>query len=205
MIPERIQISERISYWKATENPLSADIGVVEGDKYIWVFDAGDGEEAYECIQSFIRPVNLVVSHFHKDHIGNVKMIDAYNIYQGAHTLKYTSRGGVVHGDIWLEDGARIHLFEIPSGHAKGCIGMEVDEEYAFLGDAIYCAIKNGKPAYNANLLAEQIKVLRSLKSKYFLLSHRERFVCKKEVVLRQLEGIYAKRDAKNAWIYGAK
>lgn len=202
MIPERIQISERISYWKATENPLSADIGVVEGDTYIWVFDAGDGEEACECMQSLTRQMNLVVSHFHKDHIGNVGKINYINLYQGTHTLKYTHAGEVVCGDVWIEDGVKIHLFEIPSGHAKGCIGMEVGDEYAFLGDAIYCSMKDGKPAYNANLLGEQIKVLRALRAKYFLLSHRDRFACKKEVVLRQLESIYAKRDTKSAWIF---
>lgn len=200
MLPERIRISDRISYWKATEVPLSADIGVVEGDECVWVFDVGNSTEALECIRSITKSLNLVLSHFHKDHIGNVKQLDE-NIYQGAHTLKYTHFGEVVHGDIWIEDGAKIHLFEIPSGHAKGCIGMEVDEEYAFLGDAIYCTMKEDKQVYNANLLAEQIKVLRTLKAKYFLLSHRERFVCKKEVVLRQLESIYAMRDAKCAWI----
>lgn len=202
MVTERIQISERISYWKAIENPLSADIGVVEGEQYIWVFDAGDGEEAYECIQSLSKPMNLVVSHFHKDHIGNVGRLNYINLYQGAHTLKYTHAGEVVRGDIWMEDGVKIHLFELPSSHAKGCVGMEVGEEYAFLGDAIYCSMKNGKPAYNANLLAVQIKVLHSLKAKYFLLSHRECFACEKEVVVRQLEAIYAKRDARSAWIF---
>ena len=201
MVPERIQISERISYWKATEEPLSADIGVVTGDKYIWVFDAGDGEEALRCVCSLEAPVNLVLSHFHKDHIGNVEKMNYSNLYQGAHTLKYTHAGEVIRGDMWIEDGVTIHLFEIPSGHAKGCIGMEVGE-YAFLGDAIYCSIKDGKPVYNANLLGEQIKVLRALQAKYFLLSHRERFACKKEVVLRQLESIYAKRDSQSAWIF---
>lgn len=201
MVPERIQISERISYWKATEEPLSADIGVVTGDKYIWVFDAGDGEEVLRCVCSLEAPVNLVLSHFHKDHIGNVGKMNYSNLYQGAHTLKYTHAGEVIRGDMWIEDGVTIHLFEIPSGHAKGCIGMEVGD-YAFLGDAIYCVIKDGKPVYNANLLGEQIKVLRALQAKYFLLSHRERVACKKEVVLRQLESIYAKRDSQSAWIF---
>ncbi len=201
MLPERIQISDRISYWKALENPLSSDIGVIEGEKYTWVFDVGAGETALACVRSLNEPVNLVLSHFHKDHIGNVKKVISHGLYQGAHTLKYTHVGEVVQEDIFIEDGVKLHLFGIPSGHAKGCIGLEVDEEYAFLGDAVYCTMKAGRPVYNANLLAEQIKLLRSLKAKYFLLSHRERFVCKKEVVLRQLESIYKKRDAMNAWI----
>lgn len=201
MIPERIQISERISYWRAKEEPLSADIGVIEGDEYTWVFDAGDGEEALACINSITEPMNLVVSHFHKDHIGNAGRVSYHKLYQGGHTLKYTHRGEVVENDIWLEDGVKLRLFVIPSSHAKGCVGLEVNEEYAFLGDAVYCSIKEGKRVYNANLLAEQIKVLSALKAKYFLLSHRARFICRKEVVLRQLESIYAKRNVRNAWI----
>lgn len=205
MLPERIQINTKISYWKAQENPLSSDIGVIKGEKYTWVFDVGDGEEALACIRSLEAPINIILSHFHKDHIGNIGKIDDAKFYQGAHTLKYTHVGEAVHDDIWIEDGVKMHLFEIPSGHAKGCIGLEIDGEYAFLGDAVYCGIKDGKQVYNANLLGEQIKVLRSLQAKYFLLSHRERLVCKKEAVLRQLDNIYAKRDVKSAWIYSNK
>ena len=201
MIPERIQICERISYWKALEEPLSADIGVIEGDKYTWVFDVGDGEEALKCVQSITKPIHLILSHFHKDHIGNVGKVDFHKLYQGGHTLKYTHMGKVVEKDIWLEDGITLHLFALPSTHAKGCIGLEVNEEYAFLGDAVYCSVKDGIQVYNANLLAEQIKVLRNLKANYFLLSHRTRYICRKEVVLRQLESIYAKRNVRSAWI----
>ena len=204
MMPERISIDERLFYWKATEEPLSADIGVLEGDKYTWIFDVGNGPEAAECLRSLPGPKKAVLSHFHQDHMGNWREAELETVYQGAHTFRYTGVGEVVRGSLTLEDGALIRLFEIPSSHAKGCIGMEVDEKYAFLGDATYCTAKNtqGRLAYNANLLADEIKVLHAVKAPFFLLSHDGAYVRKKEDVLAELEEIYARRTPQNAYIF---
>lgn len=204
MLPERISIDGRLSYWKAAQEPLSADIGVLEGDKYTWVFDVGNGPEAADCLRSLPGPKKAVLSHFHQDHIGNWREGSFEALYQGAHTFRYTGVGEIVRGSLTLEDGASIRLFEIPSSHAKGCIGMEVDETYAFLGDATYCTVirAQGKPAYNANLLADEIKVLRAVKAPRFLLSHDSAFVRKKAEVLAELEEIYARRDPQSAYIF---
>lgn len=204
MLPERISIDDRLSYWKASQEPLSADIGVLEGDKYTWIFDVGNGLEAADCIRSLPGPRRAVLSHFHQDHIGNWREAEFETLYQGAHTFRYTGTGEIVRGSLTLEDGVQIRIFEIPSSHAKGCIGMEVDEKYAFLGDATYCTAKNtqGRLAYNANLLADEIKVLRTLKAQYFLLSHNDTFVRPKEDVLAELEEIYARRDPQSPYIF---
>lgn len=204
MLPERIPIDKRLSYWKASQEPLSADIGVLEGDKYTWIFDVGNGPEAAGCIRSIPGPKRVALSHFHQDHIGNWREAASETLYQGAHTFRYTGVGEIVRGSLTLKDGALIRLFEIPSSHAKGCIGMEVDEKYAFLGDATYCTAKytQGRPAYNANLLADELKVLRSLKATYVLLSHNDAFVRRKEDVLAELEEIYALRDPQNPYIF---
>lgn len=204
MLPERIPIDGRLSYWKATQEPLSADIGVLEGDKYTWIFDVGNGPEAAACLQSLPRPKKAVLSHFHQDHIGNWREAELETLYQGAHTFRYTGVGEVVRGSLTLEDGILIRLFEIPSSHAKGCIGMEVDEKYAFLGDATYCTAKytQGRLAYNANLLAGEIEVLRTVKAPRLLLSHDGAYVRKKEDVLAELEEIYARRNSQSAYIF---
>lgn len=204
MLPERISIDGRLSYWKATPEPLSADIGVLEGDKYTWIFDVGNGPEAADCLRSLPGPKKAVLSHFHQDHIGNWREGSFETLYQGAHTFRYTGAGEVVRGSLTLEDGALIRLFEIPSSHAKGCIGMEVDETYALLGDATYCTVihAQGRPAYNANLLADELKVLRAVKAPRFLLSHDGAFVRSKEDVLAELEEIYAHRDPQSAYIF---
>lgn len=203
-MPERISIDGRLFYWKATQEPLSADIGVLEGDKYTWIFDVGNGPEAAACLRSLPGPKKAVLSHFHQDHIGNWREAELETLYQGAHTFQYTGAGEVVRGSLTMEDGALIRLFEIPSSHAKGCIGMEVDEKYAFLGDATYCTVKytQGRPAYNANLLADEIKVLRAVKAPCFLLSHDDAYMRKKEDVLAELEEIYARRNPQSAYIF---
>lgn len=200
-MPQRIKITDQITYWKATQNPLSADIGVVEGNQYTWIFDVGSSETSVKCIDSIVGQKNVILSHFHQDHIGNISKIDFKTLYQGAHTKRYTKAGEVVCKHLEIEDGVKIHLFELPCSHAKGSVGLEVNEKYAFLGDATYPTMKDGKPAYNANLLAEEIKVLQALKAEYVLLSHSEEFVHRKEDVIAKLETIYALRDAQSAYI----
>lgn len=202
MTAGRIRIDDRISYWKSTKDPLSADIGVVEGDAFTWIFDVGSSDEAAWSVQSIPMQKNIVLSHFHKDHIGNLGRIDCQKIYQGTHTFRYTHKGEVVRGNQCIRDGVILHLFECPSSHAKGTIGLEIDGKYAFLGDALYCTMKEGKSAYNANLLAEEIRVLRDLHAEYFLISHDENFVQRKEEVLARLESIYKQRNTKSAYIF---
>ena len=53
---EKIDISERISYIKATENPLSADIGMVLGEEYLWLFDIGADKAALEEVLKIQKP-----------------------------------------------------------------------------------------------------------------------------------------------------
>ena len=200
MLPKPTPITGRLFYWKASSDPLSADIGVLKGRECTWIFDVGNGPEAAECLRSIPGPKRAVLSHFHQDHTGNWREVEFETLYQGAYTFRHTGAGEIVRGSLALEDGVR--LFEIPSSHAGGCIGMEVDETYAFLGDATYCAVKQGRPAYNASLLAEELKVLRELKAPYFLLSHHDGFIRKKEEVLAELETIYSRRDPHDPYIF---
>lgn len=196
---ERICITERLSYFKARSSPLSSDIGVFEGRGHIWCFDVGNGSEMADCLKTLPKPRQIVLSHFHEDHIGNLAYADYEALRQSAYTFKHTEKGEIVRGSVTFEDGALIRLFEIPSSHAKGCIGMEIDEKYAFLGDSTYCSAKNvhGRSvyAYNATLLADEIKVLKGLRAEYFLLSHDEKFVREKAEVVAELQEIYGRRD----------
>lgn len=198
----RIVITDSISYWKASEGPLSADVGVVEGKRNIWIFDVGSSDTAAERIQALPGNKNVVLSHFHRDHTGNLERITYQKLYQGANTFRYTKSGELVRGDLWLEDGLELHLFELPSSHAKGCIGMEINGEYAFLGDGTYCMVKQERPVYNVGLLKEEIRVLESLQAGYFLLSHDKAFVHEKGEVLEELKKIYSKGEPGNPYIY---
>ena len=198
---EIIKICDRISYIKASEEPLSADVGIIEGDKCVWLFDVGCSDDAAEEINGIEKPKKAVISHFHPDHMGNLERVGIAEVYLGANTFKYTKCGTVVDKDFFIDDGVKIHIFPLPSSHAKGSVGMEIGE-YAFLGDGTYATMKQGKVCYNASVLKEEITVLKSLSAKYFLLSHDEKFIRNREEVITELEEIYSKRDPKESFIW---
>ena len=196
-----IKITDRISYIKATENPLSADVGIVEGDEFIWLYDIGTDESVPISLMIFEKPKNAVLSHFHPDHMGNLEHVDLNEIYLGANTFKYAKRGKVIDKDVFIDDGIKIHIFPISSSHAKGSLGMEIGD-YAFLGDATYSTMKQGKACYNSSVLKEEISVLKNLSAKFFLISHDEKFIKSKEKIIAELEEIYSRRDPKESFIW---
>ncbi len=198
-----IRIFDRISYFPALEEPLAADVGIVEGSTYTWLFDLGPHASAIQNLQALNppKPFCLALSHFHQDHMAGWNQLPLQELYVGKHTHKYTHSGTVVDSDLYIDDGVKLHFFPLPSSHAKGSLGLEVDETYAFLGDGIYPMQKDDRSVYNANLLADQLRVLRSLKAKFFLLSHDEPFVHRKEDVLSELEAVYAKRQSQSMYI----
>ena len=198
---EIIKINDRISYIKATEKPLSADVGIVCGDEFVWIFDVGADELVPMELKSIEKLKNAVISHFHPDHMTNLDKMEFSEIFLGANTFKYAKKGKTVEKDIFIDDGIKIHIFLLPSSHAKGSIGLEAGE-YAFLGDAAYATMKRGKVCYNASVLKEEITVLKSLSAKYFLLSHDEKFIYPKDEVIKNLEEIYSKRDPKESYIF---
>ncbi len=198
---EILRVAGEISYIRASKDPLSADVGIVEGDKFIWLFDVGASEHVPEMLNTFKKPRSAVISHFHPDHMGNLEHVECENIYLGANTFKYAKRGTVVDKDILIDDGVGIHLFPLPSGHAKGSVGMEIGD-YAFLGDAIYPTMKQGRACYNASVLKEEINVLKNLSAKFFLISHDEKFLRPKEEIITELEEIYSRRNPKESYIW---
>lgn len=202
MMPDLMKITENLSYLKATHEPLSADVGVVFGNEFTWIFDVGSSDEAKEMINALPGKKNIVLSHFHPDHISNLSSIAYDHLYVSAHTFKYTKCGELVKGHLTFNDGFPIHIFELPSSHAKGSLGMEVDDTYAFLGDGIYTQRKEGRAAYNANLLLEEIRLLKSLHAPYVLLSHDEVYIYERSKVIEELESIYLQRDKNNAYIF---
>lgn len=192
-------ITDRISYFPATEKPLSADVGIIRCDDELWIYDVGSSKEAAEVISDLAGPRNIVLSHFHPDHAGNIGRVAYDALYAGAFTCRKLEKGTVVDAHLHFENG--IHIFPLPSGHAKGCVGLEY-KDHAFLGDAIYSMEKNGKAAYNAGLLKELIGVLKSLRANWFLVSHSEPFARPGAEVIMQLEEIYARRDRYGPYIF---
>lgn len=186
---ETRRISDKISYIPATESPLSADIGIIRDGGQTWLFDVGNGTSAIDGLSGSFQ---VVLSHFHGDHTGNLKKLDIQNLYVSGETRRHIGGGILVKEDLFL--GA-MHLFPIPSSHCKGCLGLEIDEAYAFVGDALYCKGKNGDYFYNTQLLRDEIAVLKKLKAPCLLVSHHPGLVRSREEVITELAELYAQRD----------
>lgn len=83
-----IRLSERVSYIKATEEPLSADVGLVFGDSCLWLYDVGNNPLITAELRGIDLPKAAVLSHFHPDHTGALADAGAKRVYLSAYTKK---------------------------------------------------------------------------------------------------------------------
>ncbi|MBR6476953.1 MAG: hypothetical protein IKS85_00760 [Lachnospiraceae bacterium] len=194
---KEIVINDKISYIECSEEPLSADVGIIRDGKEIWLFDVGNDQRSIEGLSG---QYHVVLSHFHQDHVGNLDKIGIKKLYVSKETQKHVNfPGEIVEKDIYV---GNLHVFPLRSSHAKGSLGLEVNETYAFVGDALYCKAKNGKRCYNAQLLREEIDKLKELKANYLLASHHPGLIRKKDEVIAELEKIFARRKQWDPEIY---
>ena len=195
-----IEITPEISYLPSVETPLSSDVVFIkpEGSDTTWIFDTGTSSEAAQLINAVEGPKNIVISHFHPDHILNLIKVKYNRLYVSKYTKKYTRAGEVVDGDEAFSDG--IKIYQIPSSHSKGSLVLEY-KDYAFLGDATYCKFRLSAREYNVQLLEQMIKKLEEIQAPNFCLSHDKAFVQPKESVLRIYRKILSRRQAGNPTI----
>lgn len=182
------KITENISFLEASESPLSADVGIIRENGAVWLFDVGNGADH---LPDPSQKYHVVLSHFHADHIGNLDLVPTEALFVSRETFRHTHRGTVVDQSVSI---GRLRLFPLPSSHAKGCLGLEVDGLYAFVGDALGGRSKNGSYTYNAQLLQEEIGVLKSLTAPYLLVSHHTGLVRDRLEAIAELEAIYKTR-----------
>ncbi len=195
------RIAEGICRLKATEEPLSADVFIIPGEKSNWFFDVGSSRDHLEGVLAVNDPRTIVISHFHPDHMGNLPEIPREELYVGRNTYKYTGTGTVVEKELTVEDGHSFRIMPFPSTHAKGSLALEVDGTYLFTGDGLDATMKNGAAVFNAGLLLEDIRLLERLDAKYVIQSHYEKFCVPKEEVLSELKEIYSLRQENSPYI----
>ena len=118
-----IELGKNISYIEPTQNPLSANVVMIEGENNLWLYDVGNNPCVPQIISAFNtsnKKINVILSHFHADHIGNLDKISYSNVYQGRLTYKYTKTGEILENDLYFRDGnMNLHIFPLPSSHAK--------------------------------------------------------------------------------------
>lgn len=195
------KISDKISYIKASKEPLSSDVVIIKGENYTYLFDVGSNEEACDYINSITGEKCVILSHFHRDHTYNMDRITYSKAYGGVNTKKYFPQVIPVSEKVYIKDGVDLCIFPFPSSHAKGSVGIVVDNKYIIVGDAIYPAYKDGRAKYNVSLLNEEIKTLKSIEAEYILTSHREKFVNMKDTMVEYLSRIYGERTPGNPYI----
>ena len=172
----------------------------------------------------------IVISHFHPDHMGNIGSISFETVYAGAESEKHFQKyiagyakermqdlEEVLEGQLagtWkeqkyqipfepivIQDGVELEIHPMPNSHAKGSLVLMVDKEYLFLGDSLYSKVQENQYVYNAQLLKEEIELLRCLPATTVFSSHEDRPLKRKDGVIRFLEQIYGKREKGEAYI----
>ena len=188
-----IQITNEISYLPSVENPISCDVIFIkpESSDITWIFDVGTSTEAAELIKAVEGKKNIVISHFHPDHILNLLKVKCDTLYVTKYTKKYTRAGTIVDEELCFPDGVKI--YQIPSSHSKGSLVLEY-KDYVFLGDATYCHFRLSAREYNVQLLEQMIKKMEEIQAPNFCLSHDKTFIQPKESVLRIYKKILARR-----------
>ena len=226
-----VKLTDRIRYLQMSYEPLSADVVAVRGDSAWWIFDVGAFDGAAKFINDLPRNLvddvanlaacnnaaclakNVVISHFHRDHLLNVQRmcsgeisLDIDALYVGAYASKTFGEiegvaKNVVMEPLAFDDGVQIQILPMPNSHAKGSLALIVDD-YVFLGDATYPMVGHGAPdVYNVQILGEQIKLLKTLSASRFCLSHKRGLVRDKTSVIQFLESVYARRQKNENYI----
>lgn len=214
MVIERLNINEYLSYIPASKNPLSADVVLIEGEEYLYLFDVGNNEEVAAYLDALPKKKKVILSHFHADHTGSIGRFSFETVYAGPIMGKYyqyfvpgfekdaeSEKYQKVMKPVKLSDGVELEICPLPSSHAKGSLLVQVNQEYILLGDALYSRKKDGKAVYNVQLLKEQIRLLKELPGDKLFLSHEKRPVKAKKSMVKFLEKIYEKREKENPYI----
>mgnify|MGYP003293133718 CR=1 FL=1 len=153
----------------ATSNPLSADIYFIEGDKYCYIYDVGNDDNSLQCIHQADKEKIVILSHYHKDHVGNIDRINYRNLYVGKKTYELIGEGKLIEDKIVINDGVKIEIIHCTSPHTEGSLILNVDNEYTLIADLYF-----SRPPFNRDKAIEMIDILKNIDTKYFVISHQE-------------------------------
>ena len=181
------RINDYLRYIPASEEPLSADVYVIDGNQYCYVYDVGNNETARNALNSISKEKVVILSHYHKDHTGNVGKIDYGALYVGDLTYQTLGKGQAIDGKLMIEDGVRIEIQSCPSPHTEGSLIVTLNQEYTLIGDLYFT-----RTAENNQKAVEMLKTLASIETKYFVVSHQEEnAIFEKQVFLEELNAYF--------------
>ena len=178
-------IGKRIKYLPATNDPLSADVYCIEGDKYCYVYDVGNDDRSLQYINQIGKEKIVVLSHHHKDHTGNIVGLHYRDLYVGKKTYETIGKGKLVEDVITINDGVKIEIIHCTSPHTDGSLILNVDNEYTLIADLYFT-----RPPFDRDKAIEMIDILKNINTKYFVISHQEdeKIVSKEKLVAELLD-----------------
>ena len=162
-------IGEKIKYLPATNDPLSADVYCIEGDEYCYVYDVGNNDRSLQYINQISKEKVVVLSHHHKDHTGNIAGLHYRDLYVGKKTHESIGKGIIIENKLTINDGVKIEIAHCVSPHTDGSLIITVDNEYTLIADLYFT-----RPPFDKEKAMKMIDSLRSIDTKYFVISHQE-------------------------------
>ena len=90
---KEIRINDKISYIECSEDPLSADVGIIREPDGIWLYDVGNDVRNLEGLDG---KYNVVLSHFHLDHVGSLEKLNVQTLFLSKETQKHLNQQGVI-------------------------------------------------------------------------------------------------------------
>ena len=162
-------IGKKITYLPATNDPLSADVYCIEGNQYCYIYDVGNDDRSLQYINQLSKEKIVILSHYHKDHTGNIADLYYRDLYVGKKTYESIGKGIIVEDKLTINDGVKIEIAHCISPHTDGSLIITVDNEYTLIADLYFT-----RPPFDKEKAMKMIDSLRSIDTKYFVISHQE-------------------------------
>ena len=179
-------ITEKIKYLPASsEDQLSADVYFIEGDKYCYIYDVGNDDNSLHHINQIKKEKIVILSHYHKDHVGNIDDVNYKNLYVGKKTYETIGKGEVIEERITIIDGVKIEIIKCVSPHTEGSLILNIDNEYTLIADLYFT-----RSPFDKAKAIMMIDILKNINTKYFVISHQEdeKVVSKEKMILELLD-----------------
>ena len=178
-------ITKKIKYLPATNNPLSADVYFIEGDKCCYIYDVGNNDNTLQHINQVKKEKTIILSHYHKDHVGNIDRLNYSNLYVGKKTYETIEKGIIVENMLTINDGVKLDIIHCISPHTEGSLIVNINNEYTLIADLYFTRFPfDRKKALN------MIDILKNINTQYFVISHQEdgKIVSKEKLVSELLD-----------------
>ena len=162
-------INNNIKYLPSSKEPLSADVYFIEGEKNCYIYDVGNDTNSLTSINRVGRGKTVILSHYHKDHTGNIEQIKCDALYVGRKTHEIIKKGEIVEENITINDGIKIEIIPCTSPHTDGSLIVNINNEYALIADLYFT-----RPPFDTEKAKLMVEHLKNIDTKYFVISHLE-------------------------------